>query len=184
MFPSIVYITINSIKHQSLFTHSKFSNSSITNNSVQHKSFICTQFKCPTVLFDPLIGPCKVDLGAMAIKGCSTFPKDLALLKPHHQIVQFHIQDTRRFGGSVEMQSVYSTGLNSEFSFSQTSCHTKVKKRHLPESLPVTGENIGFIPFLGYQHDVKYKRFSPGFEHVSLCSFPMAMCITHRMSPK
>ena len=29
----------------------------------------------------------RVDLGAMAIKGYSTFPKALALLEPHHQIV-------------------------------------------------------------------------------------------------
>ena len=28
-----------------------------------------------------------VDLGVMAMKGCSAFPKALALLKPHHQIV-------------------------------------------------------------------------------------------------
>ena len=37
----------------------------------------------------------KVDLGAMAVKGGSTFPKALESLEPHHQIVQCHIQDTR-----------------------------------------------------------------------------------------
>ena len=46
------------------------------------------------VLFNPLIGPyqvlplrARVDLGAMAMKGCSVFPKAPALLEPHHQIV-------------------------------------------------------------------------------------------------
>ena len=31
--------------------------------------------------------PARVDLGAMAIKGYSAFPKVPALLEPHHQIV-------------------------------------------------------------------------------------------------
>ena len=42
-------------------------------------------------------------MGAMAMKGCSTFPKALALLEAHYQIVG---------GGSyssAEVQSVYST---------------------------------------------------------------------------
>ena len=46
------------------------------------------------VLFNPLIGSyqvlpfwARVDLGAMAMKGCSRFPKDPASLEPHHQIV-------------------------------------------------------------------------------------------------
>ena len=29
-----------------------WSNSSISDNSIYHKSFVCTQFKCQTVLFD------------------------------------------------------------------------------------------------------------------------------------
>ena len=29
----------------------------------------------------------RVDLGVMAMKGYSVFPKALALLKPHHQII-------------------------------------------------------------------------------------------------
>ena len=37
----------------------------------------------------------RVDLGAMAMKGYSAFPKAPALLEPHHQIVYCHIQDTR-----------------------------------------------------------------------------------------
>ena len=46
------------------------------------------------VLFNPYIGPdqvlplrARVDLGAMAMKGCSAFPKAPELLEPHHQIV-------------------------------------------------------------------------------------------------
>ena len=46
------------------------------------------------VLFNPKIGPYQVlplkargDLGAMAMKGYSAFPKAPALLEPHHQIV-------------------------------------------------------------------------------------------------
>ena len=46
------------------------------------------------VLFNPLIGPYQVlplragvDLGAMAMKEYSAFPKAPALLEPHHQIV-------------------------------------------------------------------------------------------------
>ena len=45
----------------------------------------------------------------MAIKGYSIFPKALALLKPHHQIVWCHIQDTC-WGSLTPLQSVYSTG--------------------------------------------------------------------------
>ena len=54
----------------------------------------------------------RVDLGAMAIKGYSTFPKAPALLEPHHQIVKCHNQDTCWGGGLTpfaEMQSVNST---------------------------------------------------------------------------
>ena len=52
----------------------------------------------------------RVDLGAMAIKGYSAFPKVPRLLEPHHQTVYSHKQDTR-WGSdpSAEKQSVYST---------------------------------------------------------------------------
>ena len=50
---------------------------------------ISTQFKCLVVQFDPKIGPNQVlplrvtvDLGAMAIKRYSAFPKGLTLLEP------------------------------------------------------------------------------------------------------
>ena len=72
----------------------KWSNSSISNNPIYCKSLVCTQFTCQTVLFDPLLGPyqllplwARVDLGAMARKGCFAFSIARALLEPHHQIV-------------------------------------------------------------------------------------------------
>ena len=37
----------------------------------------------------------RVDLGIMAMKGCSAFFKAPASLEPHHQIVLCYIQDTR-----------------------------------------------------------------------------------------
>ena len=56
-------------------------------------SFICTQFKSETVLFDPEIGPylalplrVRVDIEAMPVNGYSAFPKTSVLLEPHHQI--------------------------------------------------------------------------------------------------
>ena len=62
----------------------------------------------PLVLFNPQIGPyqvlprrARVDLAAMAMKGCSIFPKAPALLEPHHQIVSCHIQDTRWWGQCI-----------------------------------------------------------------------------------
>ena len=48
----------------------------------------------PLILFNPQIGPyqvlpfrARVDLGAMAMKEYSAFPKAQALLEHHHQIV-------------------------------------------------------------------------------------------------
>ena len=81
-------------------------------------SFVYTQSKCQTVLFDSLIAPFQmlplwagVDQGEMAMKGYSTFPKVAALMKPYHQIVLCHIQDTYLGESypSAEKQSVYST---------------------------------------------------------------------------
>ena len=72
----------------------EWSNSSFSNNSILHKLFVCTELRCRNVLFDLLTGPCqvlppwaRVNLGAMAMKGYSAFPKAPVLLKPHHQIV-------------------------------------------------------------------------------------------------
>ena len=69
-------------------------------------SFVCTQFKCLAKLVRKLVeNIClhiviwfqvftdRYDLGAMAIKGYSAFPKVYGL-EPHPQIVLYHIQDT------------------------------------------------------------------------------------------
>ena len=63
------------------------------------------------VLFNPLIGPyqvlpfwAKVDLGAMAMKGCSAFTKAPASLEPQHQIISCHIQDTHWWWGLTPLQ--------------------------------------------------------------------------------
>ena len=53
-------------------------------------------------------------MGAMAMKGCSAFPKAPGLLEPNHQNVYCHIQDTHWWGDSypsAEIQSLYSTAL-------------------------------------------------------------------------
>ena len=54
----------------------------------------------------------RVDLGAMAMKGYSAFPKTPALLEPHHQMVLVSYPG-HSLGGdsypSAEKQSVYST---------------------------------------------------------------------------
>ena len=63
---------------------------------------ISTQFKCQTVLFGTYIGPYQVlllrarlNLGTMAMKEFSTFPKAPALPEPHHHFSKCHIHDTR-----------------------------------------------------------------------------------------
>ena len=38
----------------------------------------------------------RLDLGAMAMKGYTAFPKTLTLLKPHYHIVLYHIGDNCR----------------------------------------------------------------------------------------
>ena len=43
----------------------------------------------------------RVDLGAMAMKGYSTFPKAPALPELHHQTVYCHFQDTHSRGEGV-----------------------------------------------------------------------------------
>ena len=61
-------------------------------------SFVFTQFKCQTVLFDPQIGPyqvlplrVRVNLGAMAMKSYSASPK-IALLEPLQRCSQSILQ--------------------------------------------------------------------------------------------
>ena len=66
------------------------------------------------------------------------------------------------------------TSLNSEFSFFQTSCHTKIKEPCLPYHLPIPNRRIiGFI----YFHYVKCKQSRPEFELRLQCLFSMAIAI-------
>ena len=66
------------------------------------------------------------------------------------------------------------TGLNSQFSFSKTSCLSKAKQRSLPYYLPIAGGRIiGFIPNLSRL----------GFELESSCPFPTMIMITPRAPP-
>ena len=65
----------------------KCQNSSISSNLVSHKyavKFYLTQRWDPIQCFH---SRARVDLGAMAMKEYSAFPKAPALLEPHHQIV-------------------------------------------------------------------------------------------------
>ena len=62
-------------------------------------SFVCTQFKCQTDLFDPKIGQYQVlplrvtvDLGTTAMNWYSTFSKAPGL-EPNYQIIYYLTQD-------------------------------------------------------------------------------------------
>ena len=69
------------------------------------------------------------------------------------------------------------TDFNSEFSFSQTGCHTKVKEPRMSYYLPIAGGKITrFIIFpmlLG-----QYKQSCPRFDLVSPCPFPNTVSVT------
>ena len=98
----------------------------------------------------PLIRPFQVlplwarlDLGVMAMKEYSAFPKAQALLEPHHQIVQYHIEDARWQGGSypsAEMQTVYSAAP------ANWACGNKDKTvNHISESCKLTQKELKAI---------------------------------------
>ena len=70
-------------------------------------------------------------------------------------------------------------GLNSEFFFSHTNCHTKVIELSLPYYLPIArGKIVGFILFISILALWKCKYLCPGFELGSPCSFPTTIAIT------
>ena len=62
-----------------------------------------------------------------------------------------HIYPTPPLGQDMTQGQFFKrslTGLNSEFSFSYTSCLTKAEEPSLPYYLPIAGGRIiGFIPF-------------------------------------
>ena len=72
------------------------------------------------------------------------------------------------------------TTLNSEFSFSVTFCHTRVKEFSLPFYLPIVWERIvKFIPFPRVLRQCECKQPRAGFELGSLCLFATTVTIYH-----
>ena len=70
---------------------------------------------------------------------------------PHPVVSSVFIFTNPSAWGGYDTRSIFKrslTGLNSEFSFSLTSCLTKAEERSLPYYLPIArGRIIGFIPF-------------------------------------
>ena len=66
-------------------------------------------------------------------------------------IRHYHIYPTPPLGQNMTQGQLFKrslTGLNSQFSFSKTSCLTKAEEPSLPYYLPIAGRRIiGFIPF-------------------------------------
>ena len=113
----LLCITNNSIKHQS-FVYSQLNDQIFLFLIFQFcMSFVCTQLKCQTILFDSwiesfqvLLFRAKVNLGVMAMKRYSTFPKAQALLELHWRL--FCVISRTIIGESypfAKIQLVYST---------------------------------------------------------------------------
>ena len=94
-FQVLICISNNSFKHKS-FVYTQLDDLTVLFQTIQFSisHFFTFMFKCQTLLFDSLTGPYRVppfwvsvDMGTLALKGPSTFPKVPSLLKPHHQIV-------------------------------------------------------------------------------------------------
>ena len=98
-YKSFVCTQLNVFKQCHLTLAIQLSISCLFTLSKMIKQFYFKQFSlayvhCQTVLFNPWIGSyqflplwARVDLGVMAMKGYSTFPKAPVLLKPQHQVV-------------------------------------------------------------------------------------------------
>ena len=72
------------------------------------------------------------------------------------------------------------TGLNKEFSYSLTSCHTKAKELRLPYNLPTPGGRIvGFIPFQRWNEE----KVRLGFELRSPYPLSWTISITPQWLP-
>ena len=74
------------------------------------------------------------------------------------------------------------TDLKSEFSFSKSTCHTKVEEISLPYYLPVAeGRILGFILFSeNFSIYVKCKKCRTGFEFMLPCLFPVLVTFIPR----
>ena len=92
-------------------------------------------------------------------------PSDCLISYPGHSLGGLiHIyQPSARAG--YDTRSIFKrslAGLNSEFSFSLTSCLTKAEEPSLPNYLPIAeGRIIGFIPFLSFCRDAVGVFYSP-----------------------
>ena len=77
-----------------IYLHSvKCQTSSISNNSVLHKHIVQFNLIHRQDANQVQTLQARVNLGAMAKKGYSAFPRAPVLLEPHHQIIQYHIQE-------------------------------------------------------------------------------------------
>ena len=95
-----------------------------------------------------------------------------------------HIYPTPPLGQDLTKGQFLSGGLNSEFSFSYTSCLAKAEEPCLPYYLPIAGGRIiGYIPFPRVLVLCEMQS-SPGFELVSPCPFPTTITITPLAPPK
>ena len=76
------------------------------------------------------------------------------------------------------------SGLNSEFCFSWTSCHTKVEELSLPYYLQISSRRIiGFMPFPRILACVKSHTVPFSIWFMSMHSFPKTVSITSRTPP-
>ena len=111
LFQIIQFSISTQFRRQKQFYFKQFSSALVHRLNVKTVVFsINTRFKCKNQYserstqfhrqdpYQVLPLRARVDQGVMAMKGYFTFPKAPALLEPHHQIVQCHIQDTR-WGG-------------------------------------------------------------------------------------
>ena len=101
-FQALFCTTNNSSKHQS-FVYTQLNDQTVLFQTIQfsRSHFFALNLNVKIVLFDPQLGPyhvlslrAKLNLGAMAMKGYSVFPKAPALLEPHQKIVSCQIRDT------------------------------------------------------------------------------------------
>ena len=94
----------------------------------------------------------------------------------------YHIYPTLPHGQDMTQGQFFKrslTGLNSEFSFSQTSCPTKAEEPSLSYYLPIAGGRIiGFIPFPRVLVLCEMQSVSSRFELMSPCSSPTTITIT------
>ena len=111
----------------------------------------------------------RVDLGAMPMKEHSAFPKSLALLKLHHQIVEYHIQNTRRKGVLPLFRDVVGVFYSSS-RLGKVSSVTTDRSRRLHE---VSDDSLSlFFFFLSFSFYFFFSFFPFPFIFFSFFPFP------------